>query len=431
YEKELKEKSGGTGEVGGQEFLSETEKQFLMKYDIEVPTTLLKEEVLERQRKMNGGSVEEGGGDAHHHVDVGIGFDDLSSYAGDMTSPSAATTSTSRPILKRSEGSANLLLHPFSFDTLEEKNDEGKGGEEEEEEENNSNNNSNDNNTNDNINYFNPTKQNIIQKVVDFSVENKKDKDRLKAIFSNKTFLTETKSLPVSMFISKPDIDDIDIDLDDDPELLQLKLEQENFKNDNISKKVFEREMEQLMKQQQQQQQQQQKDEMGDGEEGGDGHDTTKDGSSHKKSGKKGSGKNGYKGDFIKRNIQLGGDARYYYALTDEEKIRLEAILQLPDEELDTTSAFTGGGGGQLAGSETKEKSTENHEGDEKNKGKGKDKENQDQNQDQGQGQNQEATPKEILVNPDDYIKNDARKTLKNGFLPSVEEFDTLKKINE
>jgi len=74
------------------------------------------------------------------------------------------------------------------------------------------------------VEYFTPTKQNIIKKVADFSTENKKDKDRLKALFSNKTFLTETKSLPISLFISKPDIDDIDIDLDDDPELLQLKL---------------------------------------------------------------------------------------------------------------------------------------------------------------------------------------------------------------
>jgi len=277
-----------------------------MKYDIEVPTTFLKEEVLERQRRINGDEGIGTGEESHvfSRNQSNGSFDNLSSYANSqgMTSPSTTTTTASRPVLRRSEGSANLLEQPLPFDILdgEGENIQGneidhdnsiddKGGE------------GDHNEGEEEINYFNPTKQNIIKKVIDFSVENKKDKDRLKALFSNKTFLTETKSLPVSMFISKPDIDDIDIDLDDDPELLQLKLEQENFKNDNISKKVFEREMEELAIQQQQR-----GDDMNGGD--GDGHDPTdgKDGSSsHKKSGKKGSSKNGFKGDFIKRNIQV------------------------------------------------------------------------------------------------------------------------------
>jgi len=182
-----------------------------MKYDIEVPTTLLKDEVLAKQHEifpMNGDKIV---------------VDDGNPNAQNPPPLNRTTTSShSHPVLHRSEGSANLLENIIPFNEEEIKNekmenevgegvegeDDGKKDDSEEEE----------------IEYFNPTKQNIIKKVVDFSVENKKDKDRLQAIFSNKTFLTETKSLPVSMLISKPDIDDIDIDLDDDPELLQLKL---------------------------------------------------------------------------------------------------------------------------------------------------------------------------------------------------------------
>jgi hypothetical protein len=382
YEKELKEKNSSSSE-----FLSETEKQFLKKYDIEVPTTLLKEQV---QKKLVSQENEEN--DNHDNNDDNKEEEeeekDLTNSNKNSldnnkeTSFSSISSSKLRPILRRENGSTNLLMlddhisfednnHSSSLpdqnnDNSYEAGGEGEGENEEREEE---------------VEYFTPTKQNIIKKVADFSTENKKDKDRLKALFSNKTFLTETKSLPISLFISKPDIDDIDIDLDDDPELLQLKLEQENFKNDNISKKIFEKEKEEQ--------------------------------EAKKESGKKiKNSKNGFKGNFIKRNIQLGGDARYYYALTDEEKLRLEAILQLPDEELESTAMIDSHHDGKEG------------EGEGKN---GKTKEG-------GEGDNHSESsmkPTEIFVDPDDYIKNDSKKTLKNGFLPSVEEFDNLKKINE
>ncbi len=219
---------------GSHQFLSETEKQFLMKYDIEVPTTLLKDEVLAKQRvifamdnesEIKKRGIEDdggGGGEGHDHNDGG-GHDDIPP----KQQLNRMKSFYSFPILQNTDGSANPLDNLNQFeeeihkkqgngkegdDGGEEGADAGKGvegeGEGNEEE----------------IEYFNPTKQNIIRKVVDFSEENRKDKDRLQALFTNKTFLTETKSFPVSMFISKPDIDDIDIDLDDDPELLQLKL---------------------------------------------------------------------------------------------------------------------------------------------------------------------------------------------------------------
>ncbi|ORX83652.1 hypothetical protein BCR32DRAFT_266809 [Anaeromyces robustus] len=294
FEKELKEKNSS------QEFLSETDKQFLMKYDIEVPTTFLKDEILEKQKKI--------------------------------------------PLLKREESSANLLLNysTHEIQSLINKNEnENENENEKEEKENNEdkeNNEEEKEEEEEEEEYFNPTKQNIIKKVVDFSTENQKDKDRLKILFSNKTFLTETKSLPISMFISKPDIDDIDIDLDDDPELLKLK---------------------------------------------------------------------------------MGGDARYYYALTDEEKLRLEAILQLPDEELETSSAYI-----------INHKEGEKVEKGEK-EGTVEGKENNKEIKKEKEKENENSIPKEILVDPDDYIKNDSKKTLKNGYLPSVEEFNTLKDINE
>jgi len=199
----LKEKGGS------HQFLSETEKQFLMKYDIEVPTTLLKDEVLAKQREIF--SMDE------NEEKPGKDGDDYSQQTTPTQHSSRINSSYAPPRLQRFEGSTNLLEDLNLYENeinSEKKEDNGKEGEGEgegegEEEE---------------VEYFNPTKQNIIKKVVDFSMENKRDKDRLQALFTNKTFLTETKSFPVSMFISKPDIDDIDIDIDDDPELLQLKL---------------------------------------------------------------------------------------------------------------------------------------------------------------------------------------------------------------
>ena len=194
---------------GSHQFLSETEKQFLMKYDIEVPTTLLKDEVLAKQREIF--SMDE------NEEKPGKDGDDYSQQTTPTQHSSRINSSYAPPRLQRFEGSTNLLEDLNLYENeinSEKKEDNGKEGEGEgegegEEEE---------------VEYFNPTKQNIIKKVVDFSMENKRDKDRLQALFTNKTFLTETKSFPVSMFISKPDIDDIDIDIDDDPELLQLKL---------------------------------------------------------------------------------------------------------------------------------------------------------------------------------------------------------------
>ena len=116
----------------------------------------------------------------------------------------------------------------------------------------------------------------------------------------------------------------------------------------------------------------------------------------------------------------MGGDARYYYALTDEEKLRLEAILQLPDEELEINSAFT-----NLSTTQTQGKEGEGEGGGGEGQGNRKEEDNGKSNE------KSDSAPKEILVNPDDYIKYDSKKTLKNGYLPTVEEFDKMKEIDE
>ncbi|TPX60409.1 hypothetical protein PhCBS80983_g01782 [Powellomyces hirtus] len=55
--------------------------------------------------------------------------------------------------------------------------------------------------------------------------------------------------------------------------------------------------------------------------------------------------KKGYKqGDFIQRNIVLGPEARYYSAMTEEEKERVETLLQAADDELDDDASSTVGG---------------------------------------------------------------------------------------